>query len=384
MICQRNIFFSRYFHLAFGMLLFSLVYSIEGQKVLKELEDIDYNKIDGKFVAIFSQRFNFTSSATPKGNYLEIHVKDASCENYLDKRKRNRTRDNFSTDSKSPVIKFNIRQVGLYVVFYLYHLPDLDPIYSSVEKPGRSTISEMRPGQHVLWVKFSQKPKRPPQTDKKTTKIQISETKADQKTNNQRKSKNDFRPEKVLKSETALPLSFRVLPEIPQTKVQKRAEKETIWSQVIEVWRNYLRIPIDLIILLGLLRIGLGLRRNHQIIRQVILKEMPAKFSDDLAEQKSIEGNTGFDNLLQANLERADSDQPDAENGKSSMETTAEIPVEEIDSTQIEEISDLEIEQLKEKAEKMRAEEGLNEAEIAQKLGVSGEKVALIFSLGDN
>ena len=39
---------------------------------------------------------------------------------------------------------------------------------------------------------------------------------------------------------------------------------------------------------------------------------------------------------------------------------------------------------LKEKAEKMRAEEGLNEAEIAQKLGVSGEKVALIFSLGDN
>ena len=111
---------------------------------------------------------------------------------------------------------------------------------------------------------------------------------------------------------------------------------------------------------------------------------MPAKLSDDLAEQKSIEGNTGFDNLLQANLERADSDQPDAENGKSSMETTAEIPVEEIDSAQIEEISDLEIEQLKEKAEKMRAEEGLNEAEIAQKLGVSGEKVALIFSLGDN
>ena len=241
----------------------------------------------------------------------------------------------------------------------------------------------MRPGKSVLWIRFDEKPVQPPEQNSRS--IQLPEQKTAQPNNSQPKINRGLEEIKSLVTTHAL---AQVLPEIPQTKVQKHTKDQTFWLQVVEVWRKYLRIPIDLIILLGILRIALGLRRNHQIIRQVILREVPSESANTSTKQKVLEGNDkNFENLLQANLETASSDLVNLEtktSNSSSEQNDSEIPVEEIDSTQIEEISDLEIEKLREKAQRLRQEEGLGEAEIAQKLGVSGEKVALIFSLGDN
>ena len=384
---KYNLIFSRYFLWAvFVVLLFCSVHRLECQSTGNQLEGIDLNEKGGKFVAIFSKPFIFNEEHTPNRGYLKVQVNNTLCTEFLTSKENRHWSESkwvIYRDPDSPVNRASISQEGPDVVISLHHSLNYELRYSSSEQPRESTRSEMRPGKSVLWIRFDEKPVQPPEQNSRS--IQLPEQKTAQPNNSQPKLNREPEEIKSLANTHAL---AQVLPEIPQTKVQKHTKDQTFWLQVVEVWRKYLRIPIDLIILLGILRIALGLRRNHQIIRQVILREIPSESANTSTEQKVLEGNDkNFENLLQANIETANSDLVNLEtktSNSSSEQNDPEIPVEEIDSTQIEEISDLEIEKLREKAQRLRQEEGLGEAEIAQKLGVSGEKVALIFSLGDN
>ena len=384
---KYNLIFSRYFLWAvFVVLLFCSVHRLECQSTGNQLEGIDLNEKGGKFVAIFSKPFIFNEEHTPNRGYLKVQVNNTLCTEFLTSKENRHWSESkwvIYRDPDSPVNRASISQEGPDVVISLHHSLNYELRYSSSEQPRESTRSEMRPGKSVLWIRFDEKPVQPPEQNSRS--IQLPEQKTAQPNNSQPKLNREPEEIKSLANTHAL---AQVLPEIPQTKVQKHTKDQTFWLQVVEVWRKYLRIPIDLIILLGILRIALGLRRNHQIIRQVILREIPSESANTSTEQKVLEGNDkNFENLLQANIETANSDLVNLEtktSNSSSEQNDPEIPVEEIDSTQIEEISDLEIEKLREKAQRLRQEEGLGEAEIAQKLGVSGEKVALILSLGDN
>ena len=384
---KYNLIFSRYFLWAvFVVLLFCSVHRLECQSTGNQLEGIDLNEKGGKFVAIFSKPFIFNEEHTPNRGYLKVQVNNTLCTEFLTSKENRHWSESkwvIYRDPDSPVNRASISQEGPDVVISLHHSLNYELRYSSSEQPRESTRSEMRPGKSVLWIRFDEKPVQPPEQNSRS--IQLPEQKTAQPNNSQPKLNREPEEIKSLANTHAL---AQVLPEIPQTKVQKHTKDQTFWLQVVEVWRKYLRIPIDLIILLGILRIALGLRRNHQIIRQVILREIPSESANTSTEQKVLEGNEkNFENLLQANIETANSDLVNLEtktSNSSSEQNDPEIPVEEIDSTQIEEISDLEIEKLREKAQRLRQEEGLGEAEIAQKLGVSGEKVALILSLGDN
>ena len=384
---KYNLLFSRYFlWVIFVALLFCSVHTLECQSTGNQLEGIDLNEKGGKFVAIFSKPFIFNEEHTPNRGYLKVQVNNTLCTEFLTSKENRHWSESkwvIYRDPDSPVNRASISQEGPDVVISLHHSLNYELRYSSSEQPRESTRSEMRPGKSVLWIRFDEKPVQPPEQNSRS--IQLPEQKTAQPNNSQPKINRGLEEIKSLATTHAL---AQVLPEIPQTNVQKHTKDQTFWLQVVEVWRKYLRIPIDLIILLGILRIALGLRRNHQIIRQVILREIPSESANTSTKQKVLEGNDkNFENLLQANLETASSDLVNLEtktSNSSSEQNGPEIPVEEIDSTQIEEISDLEIEKLREKAQRLRQEEGLGEAEIAQKLGVSGEKVALIFSLGDN
>ena len=384
---KYNLIFSRYFLWAvFVVLLFCSVHRLECQSTGNQLEGIDLNEKGGKFVAIFSKPFIFNEEHTPNRGYLKVQVNNTLCTEFLTSKENRHWSESkwvIYRDPDSPVNRASISQEGPDVVISLHHSLNYELRYSSSEQPRESTRSEMRPGKSVLWIRFDEKPVQPPEQNSRS--IQLPEQKTAQPNNSQPKLNREPEEIKSLANTHAL---AQVLPEIPQTKVQKHTKDQTFWLQVVEVWRKYLRIPIDLIILLGILRIALGLRRNHQIIRQVILREIPSESANTSTKQKVLEGNDkNFENLLQANIETANSDLVNLEtktSNSSSEQNDPEIPVEEIDSTQIEEISDLEIEKLREKAQRLRQEEGLGEAEIAQKLGVSGEKVALILSLGDN
>ena len=384
---KYNLLFSRYFlWVMFVALLFCSVHTLECQSTGNQLEGIDLNEKGGKFVAIFSKPFIFNEEHTPNRGYLKVQVNNTLCTEFLTSKENRHWSESkwvIYRDPDSPVNRASISQEGPDVVISLHHSLNYELRYSSSEQPRESTRSEMRPGKSVLWIRFDEKPVQPPEQNSRS--IQLPEQKTAQPNNSQPKLNRELEEIKSLATTHVL---AQVLPEIPQTKVQKHTKDQTFWLQVVEVWRKYLRIPIDLIILLGILRIALGLRRNHQIIRQVILREIPSESVNTSTKQKVLEGNDkNFENLLQANLETANSDLVNLEtktSNSSSEQNDPEIPVEEIDSTQIEEISDLEIEKLREKAQRLRQEEGLGEAEIAQKLGVSGEKVALIFSLGDN
>ena len=387
---KYNLLCSRYFlWVMFVALLFSSVRTLECQSAGNQLEDIDLNETGGKFVAIFSNPFSFNEEHTPNRGYLKIQVSNTRCTKFLERKENRHWSESkwvIYRDPDSPVNRASISQEGSDVVISLHHSLNYELRYSSSDQPRKSTRSEMRPGKSVLWIRFDEKPAQPPEPDNRS--IQLPEQETRQSNNSQQKLNRDLGSDKEVKSLATTHAFAQVLPQIPEIKVQKNTKDQTFWLQVVEVWRKYLRIPIDLIILLGLLRIALGLRRNHQIIREVVLREIPSESSNISTKQQVIEGNDkNFENLLQANLETANSDSVNPETKTSnslSEENDSKIPVEEIDSTQIEEISDLEIEKLKEKAQRLRQEEGLGEAEIAQKLGVSGEKVALIFSLDDN
>ena len=386
----------RYANLSLLFFLFQLsLHFVVAQKPVNQLDQIVYrsNKNNGRFVAVFTKKFDFKYQISNTGKTVTISVENVNYHQNL-KQKSSKLQDDLYLKSYNTSIQ---ERQTIEITLELY--PNVNVNYSSTD--GQSSTSAMRPGGHLLWVDFSKTPQflsQPLQTFNNRT---IFKRQDEGKISTESKSETDdssVQSSTVPKIENQsattdqpsytnpVTTTFSVLPEIPKTTVQTTVEEKgkTVWPRIVGIWQKYLRIPIDLIILLGLLRLGLGLRRNHRIIRQVALRQIPSELVNESAEQKAIKSNQSFDNLLQSHLEQTEArDIP--ENGMPAGDVeTEKITVEEIDSTQIEEINGLEIEQLKKQVKKLQTEEGLNSTEIAHRLGVPGEKVSLISKLGDD
>ncbi len=386
----------RYANLSLLFFLFQLsLHFVVAQKPVNQLDQIVYrsNKNNGRFVAVFTKKFDFKYQISNTGKTVTISVENVNYHQNL-KQKSSKLQDDLYLKSYNTSIQ---ERQTIEITLELY--PNVNVNYSSTD--GQSSTSAMRPGGHLLWVDFSKTPQflsQPLQTFNNRT---IFKRQDEGKISTESKSETDdssVQSSTVPKIENQsattnqpsytnpVTTTFSVLPEIPKTTVQTTVEEKgkTVWPRIVGIWQKYLRIPIDLIILLGLLRLGLGLRRNHRIIRQVALRQIPSELVNESAEQKAIKSNQSFDNLLQSHLEQTEArDIP--ENGMPTGDVeTEKITVEEIDSTQIEEINGLEIERLKKQVKKLQTEEGLNPTEIAHRLGVPGEKVSLISKLGDD
>ena len=380
----------RYVNLSLLFFLLQLsLHFVVAQNSANQLDDIEYyfTGNNGRFVAVFTKEFDFKYQTSNAGETVTISVENA---NYHPNFKQKKTKLPDNPYLKSYNTSIQERQT---VEITLELHPDININYSSTD--GQSSTSAGRPGGHTLWVDFSKIPRLPLQTTfnnratfirqgkgKISTELKSEADDSSVQPPTDSKVENTNQPSHVNLTNT----TFSVLQEIPKTTVQTTAEEKgkTIWPRIVGIWQKYLRIPIDLIILLGLLRLGLGLRRNHRIIRQVALRQIPSEPVNGSEERKAIKSNQSFDNLLQSHLEQTEArDIP--ENGMPAGDVeTEKIPVEEIDSTQIEEINGLEIEQLKKQVKQLQTEEGLNSTEIAHRLGVPGEKVSLISKLGDD
>ena len=380
----------RYVNLSLLFFLLQLsLHFVVAQNPANQLDDIEYyfTGNNGRFVAVFTKEFDFKYQTSNAGETVTISVENA---NYHPNFKQKKTKLPDNPYLKSYNTSIQERQT---VEITLELHPDININYSSTD--GQSSTSAGRPGGHTLWVDFSKIPRLPLQTtfNNRTTFIRQGKGKISTELKSEAddssvqpptdsKVENTNQPSHVNLTNT----TFSVLQEIPKTTVQTTAEEKgkTVWPRIVGIWQMYLRIPIDLIILLGLLRLGLGLRRNHRIIRQVALRQIPSEPVNGSEERKAIKSNQSFDNLLQSHLEQTEArDIPENEMPAGDVETE-KIPVEEIDSTQIEEINGLEIEQLKKQVKQLQTEEGLNSTEIAHRLGVPGEKVSLISKLGDD
>ena len=385
--------------LLFFLLQLSLHF-VMAQKPANQLDDIDYNfnKNNGRFVAVFTKKFDFKYQRPNSGETVTISVENANYHpNLKQEQKRSKLPDNPYLKSYNTSIQ---ERQTVEITLELH--PDVNINYYSTDaRPstragsGQSSTSAGRPGRHTLLVDFSKTPQLPLQTtfNNRATFIRQGKGKISAELKSEADDSSALPPTVSNIANTNQPshanlnnTTFSVLQEIPKTTVQTTAEEKgkTVWPRIVGIWQKYLRIPIDLIILLGLLGLGLGLRRNHRIIRQVALRQIPSELVNKSEERKAIKSNQSFDNLLQSHLEQTEArDRP--ENGMPTGDVEAEkIPVEEIDSTQIEEINGLEIEQLKRQVKKLQTEEGLNSTEIAHRLGVPGEKVSLISKLGDD
>ena len=378
----------RYVNLSLLFFLLQLsLHFVVAQNSANQLDDIEYyfTGNNGRFVAVFTKEFDFKYQTSNAGETVTISVENA---NYHPNFKQKKTKLPDNPYLKSYNTSIQERQT---VEITLELHPDININYSSTD--GQSSTSAGRPGGHTLWVDFSKT--LPLQTTfnnratfirqgkgKISTELKSEADDSSVQPPTDSKVENTNQPSHVNLTNT----TFSVLQEIPKTTVQTTAEEKgkTVWPRIVGIWQMYLRIPIDLIILLGLLRLGLGLRRNHRIIRQVALRQIPSEPVNGSEERKAIKSNQSFDNLLQSHLEQTEArDIP--ENGMPAGDVeTEKIPVEEIDSTQIEEINGLEIEQLKKQVKQLQTEEGLNSTEIAHRLGVPGEKVSLISKLGDD
>ena len=387
----------RYVNLSLLFFLLQLsLHFVVAQNSANQLSHIDYyfTGNNGRFVAVFTKEFDFKYQTSNAGETVTISVENANHHPNF-KQKKTKLPDNPYLKSYNTSIQ---ERQTVEITLELH--PDININYSSTDAQsstsagsGQSSTSAGRPGGHTLWVDFSKT--LPLQTTfnnratfirqgkgKISTELKSEADDSSVQPPTDSKVENTNQPSHVNLTNT----TFSVLQEIPKTTVQTTAEEKgkTVWPRIVGIWQMYLRIPIDLIILLGLLRLGLGLRRNHRIIRQVALRQIPSEPVNGSEERKAIKSNQSFDNLLQSHLEQTEArDIP--ENGMPAGDVeTEKIPVEEIDSTQIEEINGLEIEQLKKQVKQLQTEEGLNSTEIAHRLGVPGEKVSLISKLGDD
>ncbi|MDP7281046.1 MAG: hypothetical protein QGG39_14345, partial [Candidatus Poribacteria bacterium] len=137
----------RYANLSLLFFLFQLsLHFVVAQKPVNQLDQIVYrsNKNNGRFVAVFTKKFDFKYQISNTGKTVTISVENVNYHQNL-KQKSSKLQDDLYLKSYNTSIQ---ERQTIEITLELY--PNVNVNYSSTD--GQSSTSAMRPGGHLLWV----------------------------------------------------------------------------------------------------------------------------------------------------------------------------------------------------------------------------------------